>query len=329
MAEPLNATFFALKKRERSGVLTGIAAAYLVLMIVIIGAFLAMNYQFLGPVVTWYGQLVSASARGATPDPSTMQPPAGLGLFFLSIIPFMFVCYLAFAAFEAACLRWMIRGEVSGFMGLSLGRDTWSVYLCYWIWFFLYIGFSLIVGIISAVVIAVLMMGSQNGQLGSAFIVGEIVRLVTYIPLVFFAVRLAPASAVSVGEKRVAFFDAWKVTKGRFWELFLSFLTLYVLVVIGEIVIVGALIAIFFASLWPTIVNMGNDPTGEQTMAAIGALFTPENLIAVGVTYVILIALSLLVYILFYGINARAVIAAVEDGKIEGVQTAALAKTFD
>lgn len=330
MAEPLRATFFALRNRGPSGVLTGITGGYLALMVVIIGAFVAVNYQFLGPVISWYGELLGSAASGTTPDFPGMDSPGPIFVLMGSIIVLMFAGYFAFAMFEAGCLRWMVRGETGGVLGLSLGRDTWTVYLTLWIWFFLYMGYSMVSGIIGTIVAGLIlfaMRDSSNYML--SVIISQGVQLLTYIPMIYFAVRLAPAAAVSVGEKRVAFFDAWKVTKGRFWELFGSFFVIYLIVIVGEVVIFGAVIALFFGSVWSTLANMGSDPTGQQTLQAIASIFTAQNMAILATVYLIVLVLGLLVYILFYGINARAVIAAADEGKVQGLQTAAVAQTFD
>ena len=100
--QPLNATFFALRKREKSGVLTAATVAYFIVMAIVMAAFIALNYQALGAVLSWYGQLITASASGVAPeiDPSSLPP--GIATFFLTLIPFMFVAYLLLAAYEAA-----------------------------------------------------------------------------------------------------------------------------------------------------------------------------------------------------------------------------------
>jgi hypothetical protein len=323
MANPLNATFFALRKREKSGVLTGATIAYFVVLLVLLGGFIALNYQALGGVMTWYMQLLTAAASGAQPnmDPSTLPP--GLAMFGLTLIPFFFVVYVLFAAYEAACLRWMIRGETGGLMGLSLGADTWRVYFTYWIWFFLYIAFSIVFTILTGVAVAA---GMATGSEADALMIGGpavlLVTLVRIVLMLYFGVRLAPAAAISVGMKKFSFFKAWTVSKGRFWSLFGAFLLVLVIFIIAEIVIGGVVLAVIGMGA----MQMGPNADPSQAFAS---MFTPQNMIVVGAAYALIIALSVLLYLLFFGINARAVIAAAEDGKIEGLSAETLAKTFE
>jgi hypothetical protein len=324
MANPLNATFFALRKREKSGVLTGATVAYFVIALIVLAAFVALNFQGLGGVMTWYGQLIAASATGAPPniDPSTL--PAGIGTFFLSLIPFLFVFYLLFAAYEAACLRWMIRGETGGLMGLSFGADTWRVYSTYWIWFLLYIGLSIVFTIVMgvAVGVGVGLASSGGGDPAASALPLLLVSLLQYAVMLYFGVRLAPAAAISVGRKKFSFFKAWTVTRGRFWALLGAFLLAVLILIVLEIVLAG----IVFAVIGSSVFQMGPNADPSQMFAT---MFTPQNLIVIGVAYAVLIGLSMLIYLLFFGINARAVIAAAEDGKIEGLSPDTLAKTFE
>ncbi len=322
MAEPLNATFFAFRKRGKGGVLSRASFAFLALAILVLGGFVALNYQSIGPIFGWYGQLFNAAGKGAAAAQASMMtpPPAGLIILFASIIPFMFVFYVLFAAYEAACLRWLIRGESSGFMGLSLGADTWRVYLTYWIWFFLYMAYSLASGVISGAAIfgAVMSGGSPDlTRLGPLFAVSSVIRLVFYVVLIYFAVRLAPAAAISVGRRQFAFFDAWTVTKGRFWPLFGSFFIIFVIAFAVEVVLAIIVFGVAMTGAWSTFVAAGANPTAEQVSALFAALFTPQNLLVLCGAYIVFLALSLLFYVVMYGINARAVIAAAEEGKVQ------------
>ena len=322
MANPLNATFFAFRKREKNGVLTRAAAAYLVLAIVLLGVFVAINIQAMGPVFSWYGEAVATAAKGGAAASAVQPPPAGFFILFLTILPFLFAFYVLTAAFEAACLRWLVRGESGGgIMGLSFGADTWRVYLVYWIWFFLYMAFSIIGGIVSGIVVmGAFMSGSRTGDLASmGGLIGAslIVRLLLYFVFLYFAVRWAPASAMSVARKQFSFFESWDVTKSRFWPLFGSFL-IVVLIALGiEIVLGGIVFGVAMSGAWSAIVAAGPTPTPAQTSAILSALFTPQNFAVLCGTYVVFLALALVLYVMFYGINARAVIAAAEDGKVQ------------
>lgn len=333
MANPLHATFFAFKKRDKGGVLTRASVAFLVTGIVLLGAFIALNLQTIGPVFGWYGQLMSAAGKGPAATASMTPPPTGFILLFLSMIPFAFAFYLLFAAYEAACLRWLVRGEApGGFMGLSLGADTWRVYLTYWIWFGLYMGYSMVSGVIT-VSIFFAAGGIQNpadmsAGFGPLVVTSIIVRVVFYIILAYFAVRLAPAAAITVGKRQFAFFDAWTVTKGRFWALFGAFLIVFLIAIAIEIVIGVVVFGVAMAGAWSALMAAGPNPGPEQLSNFYASMFTPQNLLVLCGAYVVFMVLALALYLMFYGINARAVIAAAEDGKVQ-IPGIGVAEQFD
>ena len=54
-----------------------------------------------------------------------------------------------------------------------------------------------------------------------------------------------------------------------------------------------------------------------------------EGRLIAGAAYAVLTLFSLWLYVAFYGVNARAVIAAAEDGKIQGVASIGLEKAFE
>lgn len=326
--QALNATFFAFKKRERQGVLAGATLAFVVLFIVLVGGFLALNFQLIGMFVSWWTSAMNAAATGGAP-PDMSNLPAGLGVFFLTAFLAMIAGYILTAAYEAACLRWMIRGETSGFFGLTLGADTWRVYLTYWIWFALSIAYSMISGLIANIFLFAGMAagaGDDIAVMGPAFALYALVRLLLLVPLVYFAVRFAPAAATSVGLKRFAFFDSWTVTKGRFWALFGAFFVLYLIFFIVEVVLLGGAFVAVFAGAAMSLPSLAD---AQQAEAFLAALLTPQTLVIAGAAYAVLTLFSLWLYVAFYGVNARAVIAAAEDGKIQGVASIGLEKAFE
>jgi hypothetical protein len=327
-AQPLNATFFAFRRRERGGVLTGLTIGYLVMALVVSTAFLALNYQGILDYISWYTDLLT------TLDPSDpnaiagVTPPASVMALGPMYLLFMFVTYLLFAAYEAGCLRWMIRGETSGLLGLSLGADTWRVWAGYWLWlalfFAAYIG-AIIIMVVVSVVAGLAASGAENSGAGAALaVLLAIAALFAYLfAWTYFAVRLAPAAAASVGRQTFSFFEAWKVTRGRFWALFGAYLLLMVLFMIVYFVAYIAAAVVVGFSIAGQMQTLESDPS-----ALFAALANPATIAALGVFLVIMFAASMMLYVGMFGVNARAVLAAAEDGKIDGVATAKLAETF-
>jgi hypothetical protein len=247
---------------------------------------------------------------GVMPPPSVM---ALVGWYML----FMIVFYLALAAYEAACLRWMIRGETKGFFGLALDGDTWRVYFTYWVWFFLAIALYFVVTIAAVGVIAGIAVGGgpQNDPSALASLgIGAIAACFLVLLLfIYFAVRFAPAAATSVAKRRFAFFDAWTVTKGRFWALLGAFLLLWLMYVVGIFIFYAAIFVALGTSMWSQIAS-GGGPMSEQEALAMFA--SPSVWIPLALVYALLIVGGFVFYVALFGINARAAQAALEEGKI-------------
>ena len=321
-AQPLNATFFAFKKREKGGVLVGTTVAYVLLAAVLVAAFVALNWSAMAAVFSWYGNVIQQSVQnpGAPPDMSGIAAFSSIGgAYFL----FMLAYYILFAAYEAACLKWLVRGETGGFFGLSLGADTWRVWLSYWVWLVVLLGFYFLFFIALAVAgggafVAMGGGGDKNGAAGgAAALVMILVCLAVFAAVIYVAVRLAPATATSIIAKRFAFFDAWKATKGRFWSLFGAFVLLWVLYFISAIIIEIVIGIVAGGTMAATFGGAGGNNTDPS--AVFAALTSPTMLVVFGLIYVAIFALAMTFLVAMYGVNARAAIAAAEEGKLPGV----------
>lgn len=323
-ANPLKATFFAFQKRGKNGVLFGASVGFVVVMILAMIALFAGMWALLGP-----------AAIGAASG--TMQSgDVGRALLILPLyFGFLVLFFVIIAAYEASCLRWMIRGQSGGFLGLTFGADMWRVYGTYWAWFF----YGLLGWLVFVIVMGVA--GFAAGATNDAGLAGLISLGVgcLYLLLWFYVtVRLAPAAATSVGTQRFAPLEAWKTSRGRFWALFGSYFLLFLVYLV---LVVGITLALFgttylqmFSQLdWS---RLSTDPQGfsqsyeQASMQAMQNMFGTPTLIAIYIGgQIVLNVIALIFYVLFYGVSARAVLAAAEDGKIEGIQTPAIAGQFD
>lgn len=320
MAEPLKATFFTLQKRDRA-VLLPATLVFLLIMAVLIGLFVALNW---GALLHMRDVIEMASANEQMGEEQAAQFVFGMFGFFGMILLFMFPLYLAIASYEAACLRWMIRGEAPGLFGLTINNDVWRVWGVYWCWLIAQFVVSTAVSILTMPLIFMTMGDimtdpSPEGMLRWQLTVQLPVSLLQYIPLAFIGVRFAPAAATSVLRKRFAFFDAWKVTDGRFWSLLGSFALLWLIVAAVDVAIFAAALGGLLGDLVPRLfTDWVNFPGEELTRRVI----SPMGLTLVGAAYAANGVVFLIYSVLSYGINARAALAAQADGKIAPYQGA-------
>lgn len=314
MAEPLRATFFTLKSRPRA-VLAPATAATMVMLGLIIAAFVAINWA----TFTFLWQTLETQAQPTEEDAFRIMGGAFtmIGSAILLLIP----AYLLLAAYEAACLRWMIRGEAPGLFGLTFDADMWRVYGVYWAWF---VG-NMVLGFAISILMTPLMLMSM-GDLMSNPDPDAMLRfqLTTQLPMqalqcvvmIFFGVRLSPAAATSVARRRFSFFEAWSVTSGRFWALLGAWVVLWFLFAVAYAAVFAAAYGAVLTKIAPLIWQNALNPTVEG-MNALAAVFTsPQMIWSVLAGYAGAIFVAFLYALMSFGVNARAAMAALEEGKI-------------
>ena len=315
--QALNATFFAFRKREKAALLPT-TLAFAVIVLAMGAVFTALNWQAFVDYMNWVASIsasnANSAAAGVPPSMDAMMPPQSV----MSIMPayFLFLLgyYILLAAYEAACLRWMIHGETGGLFGLSLGADTWRVYFSYWIWFLLLIAFYIVCAIVAGGAMASVFMGMQGGAVPSpaAVIIPLVLGLLVVLALIYFSVRLAPAAATSVARRKFAFFDAWKVSKGRFWGLLGAFVLLFLMFMVFVIAVEVA----FGVMVGMTAMNSVGQTEPQSAEEAFRAFATPQYMAGIIALIAAITVASFLFYVALFGVNARAASLALEEGKI-------------
>lgn len=306
---PVAAALNAFKKRDQRFVLTRATLAYLVLRIVLAGAFFAVTWQSWGTILIWYAETIRNVSTGGEPA----APPLEV---FAAVAPWAalsgIIGLVVFAAFEAACLRWMVRNEPGGALGVSFGPDTWRVFAIYWMW--LALGLVVIVGVIAFYVALRALAGVHQALQLVTMLIGALAPLGLIGFVIWACVRLSPAAAATVANRKLTFFGASGFTRGAFWPL----LGAFVLVLVGYYVaatILDAILRIPFASAlmpaWQRLVVDGGSPA--DFMAALQQTFAQPIFIGFGVLYAMaLTSLACVLSIAWFGVNARAVVATQE-----------------
>lgn len=323
MAEPLNATFFTLKQRDRA-VLLPATLVFVVLMALLIAAFVAVNWGLFASFVHMF-RLAQQGAEAPFDEAAGLQMFSQVMLLMLTTFLFLFPLYLLVAAYEAACLRWMIRGETPGLFGLTLNDDVWRVYGVYWCWFLAQFTVSFATSIIMMPVMFATMgqmMGGAGGPPDPAAMlhwqltVQLPLSLLQYIPLAFIGVRFGPAAATSIARRRFSFFEAWAVTRDRFWALFGSYALLWLIVGVLMTAILATTYGFVFAGVWQEIFATWPEPAKTLPHDLLTRMFSPQGLTVIGLGYAAYAVIFLGYALMSYGVNARAALAALEDGKI-------------
>lgn len=317
MAEPLNATFFALKRRDRA-VLLPATLVFILVLALLVAAWLGLNWR---AIIVMFEIL---RAFPAQPDEAqTLAMVTGMMGLFLWTMLLLIPLYIAVAAYEAACLRWMIRGEAPGLFGITLDYDVLRVYGVYWCWFVAHMAIGVVVSMLMFPFM-MMMMGDVIAQgpepdpaaMWNLQLKLQGISMLQYIPMIFIGVRFAPAAATSIARRRFSFFEAWKVTEDRFWALFGSFALIWLIAVAASVLIAAPTLL----RAWPHFEALWRNPGDEAAMRAyFQAFLAPEHLIWMPVGYAAIVAIAIAVSLMSYGVNARAALAALEEGKIDEV----------
>jgi hypothetical protein len=318
MAEPLKATFFTLKHRDRA-VLLPATLVMIVIVGLILGAWAALNWGALSQLF----ELLRTQPAELDQDQAARMFTGMMGMIlttFLTLIPL----YIAIASYEAACLRWMIRGEAPGLFGLTIDNDTWRVWGVYWCWLVT----NMAIGMVASMLMFPFMfmmigeIAAQGGEPDPAAMFEmqlkmQAISLIQYIPMIFIGIRLGPAAATSIARKRFSFFEAWTVTADRFWPLFGAFALLWVLFAVAYAAVFAGFYWPLVGDLIPQLIEEWPNYPPETGRQLAGRVFNTEGMTLIIGAYAANIIVWVGYALMAYGVNARAALAALEEGKIE------------
>ncbi|KCZ55072.1 hypothetical protein HY29_02355 [Hyphomonas beringensis] len=180
-----------------------------------------------------------------------------------------FGAWVIWSVFQAASQRRYVRDER---FSLRFGGDELRMMVVSLLWGGLQLVFTIIPiiiffgGMLDVVDLALSQEDDPRlvGRVMTTMLLGGFVWLILFIAYVFFATRLAPCFALTIKERRISFFDAWNVSRGRFWPILGAYL----------IWAIGGGMAV---SVIDQILQM---PIGMSVMPRLERLQTGEELVA-------------------------------------------------
>ena len=169
----------------------------------------------IGPLIAWSER--AEAVEGGSPTPAEvsemLQAFGGILLNLGWILP---VALVVGAMLSAAVARGVLNPRAGGFGYLRLGMDEVRVLA---VTLVLSILMSLLAVIVFVVVGVIIGFAAAAGA-GWGWLVGLLAGLAGVGLLIWLGVRLSLAVPITVAEKRMAFFDSFALTRGRFWPLF-------------------------------------------------------------------------------------------------------------
>jgi hypothetical protein len=246
---------FRLVKREPKSVLAW-AGVQLVFSI-------ALTLLLL-PVMSVAVKVDLPPAAAASPGAVAAATAASNMAKLLPMYALMVPLYLIFfAVLSAAVYRAVLRPEDKGFARLRFGQDELRLIGAWILLGLLWIGFSILAGVVLVVLVAGVAFTARSGP-AMAVLAVSITYLGLFAFFAWFAVKFSMVGPMTFAQKRIQLFGSWKFTKGRFWSLLGCYLLAFVFILIIWLV----------ALIIDGAVAVGS--TGGSFTAAATSMFRPD-----------------------------------------------------
>jgi len=313
VAAPLKATFAAFRPRPRRFVLARASLIYALATLCLFGGFIALNPGPLGAFVGWYGQVMAVD--GDLEALSRIAFPSPLFGLFAQFVLVLFGYFAISAAYEAACLRWLIATRVEGRLGFSFAAEARRIYVGYWAWAALFLVITVgVASLFGALAMGLVALGVDINAVDQPTSPLQVAARLTQIGVIAaLGTRFAPTAALSLTREGLSFTAAWSVTRPIFAPLLVSYTALYALLVAALLSVwtIGA--ALLFGGVVPKIAALGAGPDPQVVLGILGnALLEPRA----GVIGFILLAVHAVIAPIFmvalFGVNARVAMLARE-----------------
>lgn len=197
---------------------------------------MAAAFAVMGPnLIGFIAATKQLEQSGATPTMEDFAPLFQMmGMLFVVLLP---LGLIASAMIDAAVARSVLRPGESAFGYLRLGMDEVRVLVVSVV---LLIVFTVLMVVTSGIVGAVIAM-TAAAEMPALWLLVVLLILAAIGVCIWLAVRLSLAIPITMAERRIAIFESFAFTKGRFWPLLGMALLAWVMsIVVG---LLGSLVA--------------------------------------------------------------------------------------
>jgi len=249
------------------------------------------------------------SLAGREPSPNEVW---GILAPFMAAIPLSFLGGVAAALMaQGAWLRLLTRNEVAAGIPLRFGGDELRLLGVNLIYFILglvvYVAF-----IIVAAIIALIVGGSDGGMAAGATagLLGGLFVLFGMVALLYLAIKLSAAPALTVHDRKLHFFESWSATQKVFWWILLSYLVMLIIIFATQMILGTVVQFIFLGAFIPLIMEMAqlgdsgvDDPQVFLTMLQ-DQFSNPATLVVLGIGVLLSLMLQTLTEALWHSVGA-------------------------
>jgi hypothetical protein len=265
----------------------------------------ALSVLILALMAPFFSFVLTAAAQGVEPEPAdVLRAMSGvIGGYFLAILGFL----LAALVVQGAWLRLLTRDELAPVIPLRFGGDELRLLVVnlafFAFWLVASIVFFLVVGLASGGIILASSTGDSVSPAGAgvAVLINFLLGLAAAVLAIIVMIRFAAAPALSVRLKGIKLFDSFAATKGVASWMFVSYLTLIGVYLVGAtiVAVVQQVVVLFAAAeLIPTLSALENTEDPQVVLQVLGeALLQPGVLIS----FAVILLLQLIFQIIFEG----------------------------
>ena len=288
--------------RDRPGAVALWALTYIVGTIII-------SFVFAGSMMMSMGSM----------DPATMSNPASaISGMFGSLMLFYLALFFLMVILMNAVFRSILRPEERSVGSIRIGMDEVRMFGLFVVFFIAMFVLFLIVGFIFGMLGAALGFAAGGNGAGPVEI---ILGLAFVAASVWFYVRLSLLFPLSFYRRSFIELDsAWRMTGGRFWTLFASYLLVWVITIV-------LFLAIFFMTIGPDMLAAmagGGDPEALAQQAAMTGGFSGVRMILFFVLYLILAVVSIVLGPAIIASATKQILIEEGDALVDVEQTAAV-----
>lgn len=237
---------FALLSRR-----PGAVAAWAAIQAVsgLLGALLAL--QMLPAMFESIEQMQAAGP--GSPPMAMMAEMQGLNAlsWLLSIASYFISALLLCAAFRA-----VLRPEQGGFASLRIGMDELRTFLIALVLWFAGIFLGMVVALLAMLIVLAVGIVARDAP-AITVLFGVALGFAVMAAAIYVAVRLSLIFAISFLRGRLTIDEAWAVTRGRFWTLFLAYLVIWVVTAVVSALVFVPFGWLLFSTLPPELWQPG------------------------------------------------------------------------
>ena len=200
------------------------------------GAIMVAAFALMGPnLIAFVAATEALEQSGATPTMEDFAPIFQMmGVLFAVLLP---LSLIGSAMIYAAIARSVLRPAENAFGYLRLGMDEVRVLAVSLV---LFIALTLLMVVLSGIVGGAIGL-TVAAEAPALWLLVVLLVLASIALMIWLAVRLSLAIPITMAERRIAIFDSFNLTKGRFWPLLGMALLAWVMSIVVSIL--GSLVA--------------------------------------------------------------------------------------